>query len=120
MITFNNERWARNDKEMLDTLFDGKGTAVGFYQPKKTAVYLLNLQKERIGCINAYGVLCVATKQEDGRYWYSLAPFDKGYKKSPYIYQKDGYMAHTEKMREILIACDVKRKYSPKEPGALV
>lgn len=76
MININGKQFAKNDSEMIDTLFNGNATAIGFYKVGKNQINLMNHQKERIGVINRHGVLCKATKV-DGGYWYSLATIDE-------------------------------------------
>ena len=70
MITLNGKQFARNDKEMANSLFNKGGTCVGYYRPNKTSITLLNLQKEKIGVINKYAVLCCYS-QTTRRYSYA-------------------------------------------------
>lgn len=72
MIILNGKKFALNDKEFIDSLFNKGGTCIGYYKRLKRQVRLYNMQHELIGVINAYGVLAKATKQEVG-YWYSYA-----------------------------------------------
>lgn len=71
MITLNGKRLARNDSEMIESLFHPGGTCVGFYKPNRKSIFILNMQKERVGVISKHGVLGCATKLDDGRFWYS-------------------------------------------------
>ena len=71
MIVLNGKKFARDDKEFIDSLFKKSGTCTGFYRVNKRTVSLLNLQKEKIGVITFRGVLVKASLQDDGKYWYS-------------------------------------------------
>jgi hypothetical protein len=71
MIILNGTKWAENEQEFINTLFEGKTTAMGYAKRNKRSVSLLNIQKEKIGVINCHGVIGSATKQDNGRYWYS-------------------------------------------------
>ena len=76
MINLNGKHFAKNDDEMIDSLFTGGNTCVGFYKVNKTSITLLDMQKEKIGMINKNGCLISATKQEDNKYWYTFATID--------------------------------------------
>lgn len=71
MITLNGKKFARNNREFVDSLFSPGGTCVGYYKVQKRAVILEDMHHNRIGAVNWDGVLCSATKMPDGRYWYS-------------------------------------------------
>ena len=71
MLTLNGKKFARTDSEFTESLFDPSGTCVGYFRPRGHLIELQNMQRERIGVINAHGVLCRATRLEDGRFWYS-------------------------------------------------
>lgn len=73
MLTLNGKKFARNDSEFTDSLFQSGGTCVGFYKPRRNSIVLMNMQRERIGVINCHGVLCCATRLDCGRYWYNFA-----------------------------------------------
>ena len=73
MITLNGQKFARNNREFTESLFSPGGTCVGYYKPMKRVIYLLDMHGERIGVINGEGVLAKATRQLDGRFWYSYA-----------------------------------------------
>ena len=76
MINLNGKLFAKNDEEFVSSLFNPKGTCVGFYKSIKSGVELLNQKKERIGVINNNKVLCCATKIGNGKYWYSFSDID--------------------------------------------
>ena len=73
MIVLNGKKFAKNDAEFTDSLFNRGGTCVGYYKRNKGSVTLMNMHKEKIGVINKHGVLCCATRQPNGAYWYSYA-----------------------------------------------
>jgi len=73
MIMINGKKFAENDGDMTDSLFQHGGTCVGYAKRYKRQIVLSNIQKERIAVINKHGVLCCATKQPEGGYWYSFA-----------------------------------------------
>jgi len=79
MIILNNKKFAENETEFTESLFNRSiglpwagGTCAGYAKRLKRRIKLYNIQKELIGTINKYGVLCCATKI-DGSYWYSYA-----------------------------------------------
>jgi len=71
MIIINNAKFAKNETEFIDSLFKGGGTCVGYYKRYKKSLVLFDHNKQRIGVINRYGVLCKARKLDNGKYWYS-------------------------------------------------
>ena len=73
MIILNGKKFAQNDNEFTDSLFNKGGTCVGYYRKYKKSISLLDHNKEKVGIINSDYVLAKATKQDDGRYWYSFA-----------------------------------------------
>ena len=89
MLILNGKKFAANEKEFTESLFQSGGTCVGFYRLNKVSVTLFNMQKERIGVINKHGVLCCATKQQDGRYWYSYATIKEIGEYESYMRQHD-------------------------------
>lgn len=76
MIILNGKKFGLNDNEMIDSLFKGKTTCVGFYKVNKKTITLQNLQKKKIGVINEHGLLCSARKL-NGKYWYSFATINE-------------------------------------------
>lgn len=73
MIELNGKRFARTQAEFTESLFHPGGTCVGFYRKIPQGVELMNMRRERIGVVNRHGVLCCATRLDDGRYWYNFA-----------------------------------------------
>ena len=45
MITINGKKYAKNDAEFIDTLFQGGGTAHGFYKTGKNGIKLFDHKK---------------------------------------------------------------------------
>lgn len=73
MIELNGKRFARDEAEMVESLFHAGGTCSGTYTRAGGEVRLFNPQGELIGVINRHGVLCCATRLDDGRIWFNLA-----------------------------------------------
>jgi hypothetical protein len=71
MITLNGNKFAANDKEFTSSLFSKGGTCVGFYRTFKNTINILDMQKVKVGIINKHKVLALATKRDDGKWWYS-------------------------------------------------
>lgn len=76
MITLNGKDFAENEQEFINSLFTKGGTCVGYAKRNKCSITLMDHQKNKVGVINKHGVLCKATKQEDGKYWYSYGDID--------------------------------------------
>ena len=77
MIILNGSKFAKNETEFTNSLFEAGGTCVGYYKRNKCSVTLSDHNKNKIGVINKYKVLCKATKQESsGKYWYSYGDID--------------------------------------------
>ena len=72
MISLNGKQFAATAGEFTESLFHPGGTCSGFYKAGKNKVELFNMRRELIGAINRHGLLCQATKQPDGRFWYSF------------------------------------------------
>jgi hypothetical protein len=71
MITLNGNKFAANDAEFTNSLFDTDGTCVGFYRAYKNTISLLDMQKVKVGVITKHGVLALASKLDNGQWWYS-------------------------------------------------
>lgn len=71
MITLNGNDFAANDQEFIDSLFKDSGSCVGFYRVYKNTVSLLDMQKNKVGVITKHKVLALATKLDNGQWWYS-------------------------------------------------
>jgi hypothetical protein len=73
MIILNGKKFAETEQEFTESLFEPDGTCVGYAKRNKSSVTLKNPQKEKVGVINKWGVLCCATRMDDGKWWYSYA-----------------------------------------------
>ena len=71
MIILNGQKFASNDNEFTSSLFTEK-TCNGFYKVNKSSITLQDIQRNKIGVINKYGVLCHARKLDTGKWWYSF------------------------------------------------
>jgi hypothetical protein len=76
MVKLNGKKFAESEKEFTNSLFEPDGTCVGYARRNKNSVTLLDHNKNKVGVINKHGVLCCATKLDDGRWWYSYADID--------------------------------------------
>ena len=72
MIKLNNIKFAINETEFINSLFETDGTCHGYYRVYKRRIVLMDKDKNRIGVI-VNNVLGKATKQDNGKYWYSYA-----------------------------------------------
>tara|TARA_R110000787_G_scaffold185911_1_gene297493 strand:+ start:621 stop:920 length:300 start_codon:yes stop_codon:yes gene_type:complete len=71
MITLNGNKFAANDTEFTNSLFDTDGSCVGFYKAYKHTINLLDMQKVKVGVITKHGVLALASKLDNDKWWYS-------------------------------------------------
>ena len=71
MIKLNSKKFAESEKEFTNSLFEKDGTCVGYAKRLKRKIKLMDHNKELIGVIAKNNVLGLATKQKDGKYWYS-------------------------------------------------
>lgn len=76
MIILNNVKFAETKDEMISSLFNSDSTCSGYAERLVNKIELRNLQKKLIGVINQNGVLCKATKLDNGKYWYTFADID--------------------------------------------
>ena len=95
MIILNGKKFAESESEFVDSLFDTGGTCAGYATRNKCSVTLKNIQGEKIGVINAHGVLCAATKLQNGKWWYSLADI-------PEIGRYESYMNQVNECEQAL------------------
>ncbi len=87
MIILNGNKFAESDSEFVDSLFESGGTCSGYAKRNKKSVTIMNMRKEKVGLINAHGVLGSATKQPDGKWWYSYADIPEVGKYASYMQQ---------------------------------
>ena len=71
MIILNEKKFAESEEEFTNSLFQKGGTCHGFEKRYKRQIKIFNEQKEIIAVINKFGCICKATKQKDGKIWYS-------------------------------------------------
>jgi hypothetical protein len=78
MITLNGKRFAENENEFLDSLFQAGTTCAGYARRLKRHIKLFDMQKNLVGVVTCHGVLAAATPVEGrpGRYWYNHADID--------------------------------------------
>ena len=95
MIILNGNKFASNDNEFTDSLFQQGGTCVGYYKRLKDSVVLQDHNRNKVGVVNKHGVLCCATKQENGKYWYSFAPVKL-------VGEYESYMAEVEELEALM------------------
>jgi hypothetical protein len=93
MITLNYKKFAANGKEMIDSLFTGKSTCVGYYRAHKKSISLFDHQRNKIGIITN-NVLGSARKLENGQYWYS-------YGTPTLIGEYNSFKAYTDEIQAI-------------------
>ena len=84
MIIFNGNKFAKNDKELTDSLFDSNGTCIGFYKKTKRGIQLMNMQKELMAFIvdNGYGerfVVSARRIKNKIHYMYSTSSIEDKY-----------------------------------------
>jgi len=78
MITYNGKKYAKNDREAVESLFDRTGTVNGFYKRTASGLVLSDLQgKERVFVRHSDG-LAVTCHRYKGRmrYMYALSSLD--------------------------------------------
>lgn len=93
MITLNGKNFAENEKEFINSLFDKGGTCVGYAKTNKNEVILSDHNKQRVGVITKHNVLAKATKQDNGKYWYSYGDIDLVGKYDSYMQEKEEVQA---------------------------
>ena len=76
MITLNGKKFARDEEEFTNSLFEKGGTCSGYYRVYKKSVALLDHNKNKIGVVTLSKVLALATRQDNGKYWYSYGDID--------------------------------------------
>ena len=77
MIELAGKKYARNNAELVDTLFQGPVTATGFYRPLKNGVLLMDHQKKPFAAAvrDMHSSACFfvnASRLENGRTWYNF------------------------------------------------
>jgi hypothetical protein len=103
MIILNGKKFAETEKEFTNSLFETGGTCVGYARRTKRTIILEDHNKNRIGVINKWGVLCKASKTEEGKYWYSFGDIDL-------IGKYDNYMKEVEEPKSYAVCRDFNAK----------
>ena len=75
MIILNGKKFAENEEEFINSLFQQGGTCVGYIKPYKKTIAILDHQKNKVGVITCNKVMARADKQNKG-YWYSYGDID--------------------------------------------
>ena len=74
MITINGRKYAKNDSEFTDTLFDKDGTAQGFYKKYKRRILFMDHQKKPLFTLvhnwHNEKMILSASQLDDGKIWY--------------------------------------------------
>lgn len=89
MLIFNGLKFAKNDAEMVNSLFAGGNTCAGFYKQIKSGFQLLNLQKELFAFVSpGKGLVVSAARCANGkpRYLFSTCSLDEKYLNLPESY----------------------------------
>ena len=60
--------------------YEFSSACIGYAKRLKRQIQFFDTDNNKIGIINAYGVLCACTHQSDGKCWYSYADFCAGQK----------------------------------------
>ena len=74
MITIFDKKFAANDKEAVESLFDPTGTVCGFYKVYARKIMIYNLQNEPIGFINRHLLFGNAFVQNGKTYYQAGMP----------------------------------------------
>lgn len=72
MIMLNGVKFAKNNKEFVNSLFEKDGTCSGFYKVNKCSISLYDQKRNKIGVI-CNMVVGKASKIDNGKYWYSYS-----------------------------------------------
>ena len=93
MITLNGVKFAQNDDEFINSLFENGGTCDGYYRVNKKSITLMDKDKNKIGVI-CNMVLGKATKLDNGKWWYS-------YGKPELIGEYDSYVQEQDELNTV-------------------
>lgn len=72
MININGNKFAKNEKELIDTLFNSRQTAMGTYKKKNGGAMFFNLKKEPWFFLTKDKFFVSCTRHE-GKIWYMYA-----------------------------------------------
>lgn len=100
MLKINGMKYAKNDKEFIETLFDKTGTAFGFYKILKNRILLSDMHKEVFAAIvcneNFTGI--VNAVKIDGKIFFQHAASERVEKR---LGVPNGYLAGIEYAKKI-------------------
>jgi hypothetical protein len=71
MLEFNGRRFAENEREVTDSLFDPRGTVSGMAKRHARRIDLFELNGSLVGAITRNGIVATAKRRDDGKTWYS-------------------------------------------------
>jgi hypothetical protein len=77
MITLYGKKYAKNDREAIDSLFAPGGTVNGFYKRTSGGIVLLDLQRNERGFVRKDGLGPVSVTRVHGRRYYMQAASSK-------------------------------------------
>lgn len=72
MIIIQGLKFAKNEKEFVNSLFEDGKTAYGYAKRFKHHIYLYDMQRNVFGVL-VNGILASAKKQPNGKIWHSYA-----------------------------------------------
>ena len=95
MIEINGTKFAKNDREFTDTLFNSSGTAYGFYKQLKGRTIFMDHQRKPFAALvkNKNGTFLVNCAKINDKYFYQ---YDLGDMYAPIFGLPDGYAASLE------------------------
>jgi hypothetical protein len=98
MIDLYGKKYAKNEKEFSETLFQADGTANGFYKVMKAGIYFSDMQGNERAFIRADGLGPVTTHKHEGkrRYMFSTSTRDEQWLGVP-----DSYSATIDGAKEL-------------------
>ena len=73
MITLYGKKYAKNETQFTETLFQRDGTANGFYKVTKSGIYLSDIQGNERAFVRHDGLGPVTVSRHDGKRRYSFA-----------------------------------------------
>ena len=76
MIKIQGASFAETESEFVQSLFNPAGTCIGFAKRTARKIVFMDMRREPVGFVNGYGVIGKATRQPDGKLWYSYGDCD--------------------------------------------
>jgi len=98
MLTLYGKKYAKNNGEFTDTLFERDGTANGFYRVLKSGIYFSDMQGNERAFIRRDGLGPVTVSKHNGkrRYMHATSSLEESWLGIP-----DSYMATVEGAKEL-------------------